>query len=130
MHGLNRPVTRQLPPVAQRRPVDVVDDPREPLGQVTEDARAEALRAGVHQRLAVTVADTGQGMSPDFVDNELFAPFATTKGVAGIGVGAYQCREYIRALGGDVAVRSQVGVGTEFTLRLPLAFADSTEAVA
>src|SRR5207344_2107877 len=54
----------------------------------------------------VTVADTGQGMSPDFVDNELFAPFATTKGVAGIGVGAYQCREYIRALGGDVAVRS------------------------
>ena len=69
-------------------------------------------------------------MSPEFLDNELFAPFATTKGVAGIGVGAYQCREYIRALGGDVAVRSQVGVGTEFTFRLPLVFADSTEAVA
>lgn len=78
----------------------------------------------------VTVADTGQGMSRDFLDNELFAPFATTKGVAGIGVGAYQCREYIRALGGDVSVRSQVGVGTEFTLRLPLAQAGSKEAVA
>lgn len=78
----------------------------------------------------VTVADTGHGMSPEFLDNELFAPFATTKGVAGIGVGAYQCREYIRSLGGDVSVRSQIGVGTEFTLRLPLLFADSTEAVA
>jgi putative PEP-CTERM system histidine kinase len=78
----------------------------------------------------VTVADTGQGMSRDFLDNELFAPFATTKGVAGIGVGAYQCREYIRALGGDVSVRSQVGVGTEFTLRLPLALAGTKEAVA
>lgn len=78
----------------------------------------------------VTVADTGHGMSSEFLDNELFAPFATTKGVAGIGVGAYQCREYIRSLGGDVSVRSQIGVGTEFTLRLPLLFADSTEAVA
>ncbi len=78
----------------------------------------------------VTITDTGQGMSREFLDNELFAPFATTKGVAGIGVGAYQCREYIRALGGDVSVRSQVGVGTEFTLRLPLALAGTQEAVA
>jgi putative PEP-CTERM system histidine kinase len=67
----------------------------------------------------VTVTDSGHGMSTDFIDNELFAPFATTKGVAGIGVGAFQCREYVRSLGGDVAVHSQVGVGTEFTLRLP-----------
>jgi putative PEP-CTERM system histidine kinase len=78
----------------------------------------------------VTVTDTGHGMAPEFIDNELFAPFATTKGVAGIGVGAYQCREYIRALGGDVTVRSQSGVGTEFTLRLPLALARDVEAVA
>jgi len=78
----------------------------------------------------VTVADTGHGMSAEFLDTELFAPFATTKGVAGIGVGAYQCREYLRSLGGDVSVRSQIGVGTEFTLRLPLTIADSKEAVA
>jgi len=78
----------------------------------------------------VTVTDTGHGMSAEFLDTELFAPFATTKGVAGIGVGAYQCREYLRSLGGDVSVRSQIGVGTEFTLRLPLRIADSKEAVA
>ncbi len=78
----------------------------------------------------VIVTDTGQGMSRDFLDNQLFAPFATTKGVAGIGVGAYQCREYVRALGGDVSVRSQVGVGTEFTLRLPVVPAGSKDAVA
>jgi putative PEP-CTERM system histidine kinase len=67
----------------------------------------------------IIVTDTGHGMSAEFVERELFAPFATTKGVAGIGVGAYQCREYVRGLGGDVAVRSTVGIGTEFTLRLP-----------
>jgi len=60
----------------------------------------------------------------------LFVPFVTTKGVAGIGVGAYQCREYIRALGGDVSVRSQRGVGTEFTLRMPLIAKRNAEAVA
>jgi signal transduction histidine kinase len=76
------------------------------------------------------VTDTGHGMTADFLDNELFAPFSTTKGVAGIGVGAYQCREYIRALGGDVSVRSQVGIGTELTVRLPIAVAATQEAVA
>jgi putative PEP-CTERM system histidine kinase len=68
----------------------------------------------------VDIKDTGHGMTREFIESELFMPFATTKGVAGIGVGAYQCREYVQALGGDVAVRSQPGIGTEFTLRLPL----------
>jgi putative PEP-CTERM system histidine kinase len=68
----------------------------------------------------VDIKDTGHGMTPEFIASELFMPFATTKGVAGIGVGAYQCREYVQALGGDVAVRSLPGIGTEFTLRLPL----------
>ncbi len=78
----------------------------------------------------VTVSDTGHGMAPDFINNELFTPFATTKGVTGIGVGAYQSREYIRAIGGDVSVRSQQGVGTEFMIRLPVAAAQHSEAVA
>ncbi len=79
---------------------------------------------------SVTVADTGHGMNAEFIENELFAPFVTTKGVAGIGVGAYQCREYVRELGGDVSVRSQCGVGTEMTLRLPLMMATETKAIA
>jgi putative PEP-CTERM system histidine kinase len=66
------------------------------------------------------VSDSGHGMTPEFVQSELFKPFATTKGVAGIGVGAFQCREYLRQLGGDVSVQSQPGVGTTFTLRIPL----------
>jgi putative PEP-CTERM system histidine kinase len=82
-----------------------------------------SVRVLVHASPAwaiVAIEDTGHGMTPEFIASDLFMPFATTKGVAGIGVGAYQCREYVQALGGDVAVRSQPGVGTEFTLRLPL----------
>lgn len=122
-------------------PVAVRADP-ERLGSViahviqnaqdaTDDRGAVRVRVDATAVWAiVTVTDTGHGMSAEFVDNDLFAPFATTKGLTGIGVGAYQCREYIRALGGDVSVRSQVGIGTEITLRLPVALTRATEAVA
>jgi putative PEP-CTERM system histidine kinase len=105
------------------------------LGHVVQNAQdATPERGAVSIRVEtssvwalVTVTDTGHGMTAQFIDNELFAPFATTKGVAGIGVGAFQCREYARAIGGDVSVKSQTGVGTEFTIRLPLTTPPSPE---
>jgi len=38
-----------------------------------------------------------------------------------MGIGAYQAREYVRQLGGDVEVQSSPGRGTRFLIRLPLA---------
>jgi putative PEP-CTERM system histidine kinase len=75
----------------------------------------------------VEVADDGEGMTEHFIANELFTPFVTTKGVAGIGIGAYQTREYVRSLGGDVQVKSSPAAGTRFTLRIPLASALQNE---
>ncbi len=68
----------------------------------------------------VLIEDDGEGMDREFVENQLFQPFESTKGLTGMGIGAYQTREYIRSIGGDVEVASQLGVGTQFTLRLPL----------
>jgi putative PEP-CTERM system histidine kinase len=68
----------------------------------------------------IAVRDTGTGMTPEFMEQSLFVPFATTKGVSGIGIGAYQSREYLRSIGGDLTVRSQVGKGSEFVLRIPM----------
>ena len=70
---------------------------------------------------ALTVSDTGVGMSREFVQERLFKPFDTTKGSKGMGIGAYQVREYARSLGGRVDVASEPGAGTRFTLRIPLA---------
>jgi signal transduction histidine kinase len=50
----------------------------------------------------------------------LFKPFDTTKGYSGMGIGAYQAREIIRALGGDIVVRSAVGEGTTVLISLPV----------
>ena len=45
----------------------------------------------------------------------------STKGAAGMGIGAYQVREYVKALGGSIQVRSRRGEGTCFEIVLPAA---------
>ncbi len=67
----------------------------------------------------VRVADSGSGMTAEFISEELFQPFRSTKGVTGMGIGAHQVREYVRRLGGDVLVESEPGNGSIFTLKLP-----------
>ncbi len=69
---------------------------------------------------AVTIADTGPGMDAAFVRDRLFRPFDSTKGSKGMGVGAYQAREYVRYIGGEVEVKTRLGAGTQFIIRLPL----------
>lgn len=67
----------------------------------------------------VEIEDNGPGMNFDFVRDRLFQPFATTKG-AGFGIGAYESREFARALGGGLEVSSEPGKGTIMRLRLPI----------
>jgi putative PEP-CTERM system histidine kinase len=100
--------------------------------QNAQDATGNNGEVGIElshdeQWITVDVCDDGCGMTREFINSKLFRPFTTTKGLAGIGIGAYQCREYIRGLGGDVAVASKPGKGTRFTLRLPQASRDTTE---
>jgi putative PEP-CTERM system histidine kinase len=71
--------------------------------------------------LLITVVDTGKGMDQTFIRDRLFRPFDSTKGTKGMGIGAYQVRDMVRAAGGDVDVQSGAGVGTRFRVRLPIA---------
>lgn len=68
----------------------------------------------------VEIRDTGAGMDADFIQNRLFRPFDSTKGLTGMGIGAYECREVVQASGGQVDVKSQPGKGTVFRIMLPL----------
>ncbi|MCC5794333.1 MAG: PEP-CTERM system histidine kinase PrsK [Chromatiales bacterium] len=74
----------------------------------------------------IRIVDTGSGMDPEFIQSRLFRPFDTTKGASGMGIGAYQIREYIQSLGGNVAVESAPGVGTEMVLSIPEAVPGQT----
>jgi signal transduction histidine kinase len=59
-------------------------------------------------------------MDAAFIRDRLFRPFDTTKGDTGMGVGAYDSREYIRSLGGDINVSSTPGSGSTFRISLPV----------
>ncbi|WP_018936893.1 XrtA/PEP-CTERM system histidine kinase PrsK [Thioalkalivibrio sp. ALJ24] len=83
-------------------------------GRITLQLHAEGPWA------KVLVEDDGRGMDQDFLKHRLFRPFQTTKGNAGMGIGLYEARDRIVAMGGRIDVESESGVGTRFTLRLPL----------
>jgi putative PEP-CTERM system histidine kinase len=73
----------------------------------------------------IEVRDRGRGMSADFIRSRLFQPFASTKD-GGFGVGAFEARTLVAAMGGRLEVASREGEGTCFTVFLPLAATLST----
>ena len=68
----------------------------------------------------ITVADKGCGMDGDFVRNRLFQPFASTK-PDGFGIGSFEARSLIAAMGGRLVVDSTPGSGSEFSIFLQAA---------
>jgi putative PEP-CTERM system histidine kinase len=70
-------------------------------------------------QVVVAIRDSGRGMDADFLRQRLFRPFESTKGLTGMGIGAFESREYIRQLGGDISVESEPGVGSCFRVTLP-----------
>jgi len=126
-HGLAQPVP-QLQVLEDG--LEVLADPQglaAILGHVVRNAQEASAREGhVHVRLRrgganaiVEIEDNGSGMEPAFVSERLFRPFDSTKGSKGMGIGAYQVRESVRAAGGSVEVISAPGKGTTFRICLP-----------
>jgi signal transduction histidine kinase len=74
---------------------------------------------------AIAIVDRGAGMSPEFIRSRLFQPFASTK-EGGFGVGAFEARALLTAMGGRLEVTSREGEGTCFTVFLPLAATSET----
>jgi signal transduction histidine kinase len=66
----------------------------------------------------IEVEDCGVGMDEDFIRNELFRPFRTTKS-GGYGIGAYESREFVQEAGGHMDVISTLGKGTIIRISLP-----------
>ena len=89
--------------------------------QATEDTGHVSVSTELgNDELKIAISDNGVGMDADFVRNYLFKPFFTTKGNAGMGIGAYESREIVHELGGKLLIDSTPGIGTTMTISLPL----------
>ncbi len=96
------------------------------LIQNAQDATAQNGEISIALKIAkgnavLFIQDSGTGMTREFISTQLFKPFESTKGLTGMGIGAYQAREYIRKIGGNIDVTSEPGVGSCFSIRIPLA---------
>jgi two-component system sensor histidine kinase HydH len=89
----------------------------------------EAMESGGRLRIAVSgrsengeltiqVSDTGNGIAADDL-TKIFDPYFTTKS-SGTGLGLAIAHNIVEALGGAIEVNSKAGVGTTFTLTLPI----------
>ncbi len=75
--------------------------------------------AATSNRVTIEIQDTGIGIAPENL-SKIFEPFFTTKEVGkGTGLGLAVCYGIVTEHGGRLAVRSNVGVGTTFTIYLP-----------
>jgi len=82
---------------------------------------------GDTDKVYIEISDTGTGIREEHLD-KIFDSFFTTKGeVKGVGLGLSVCYGFIQDHGGDIEVKSEVGVGTTFTISLPVYNAPAPE---
>ena len=96
---------------------------KEIVVDVSNDGEVKIETRGLDDTtVELVIEDNGIGMTPEFINNSLFKPFESTKGVSGMGVGVYQSREFIRSIDGDIEVTSKPGVGSRFKITLPVEY--------
>jgi signal transduction histidine kinase len=73
-----------------------------------------------HDSICIKVSDNGKGISRDIVD-KIFDPFFSTKDVGeGTGLGLSICHRIVSEHGGTIDVESREGIGTTFSIKLPV----------
>lgn len=105
---------------------------RQVLSNLVSNAHKFTARGSIVLRIAPTpdglgfeVTDTGLGIAGD-KQALVFEPFtqadaSMTRRFGGTGLGLAICRQFVRLMGGDLRLRSQLGVGSTFSFELPLA---------
>jgi signal transduction histidine kinase len=87
-------------------------------GRGTLSVRTAAWRRSGRRGIRVEIADTGPGMSPEFVRERLFRPFQSTK-EDGLGLGLHSMAQVAQIHGGSVRILTREGEGTRVRFCFP-----------
>jgi signal transduction histidine kinase len=153
---LIRDVASTIQPMVEKNGNSLEVDANEELGEMVSDVTrvrqvllnllsnaskfthqgAISLEAELDERdgqrwVRLRVSDTGIGLTPEQLPR-LFQPFtqadsSTTRRYGGTGLGLTISRRFARMMGGDITVESTSGVGSRFTLELPMAISGASE---
>jgi GAF domain-containing protein/ActR/RegA family two-component response regulator len=131
-HGASSPAGAEVRIETRLEPVPPVEAHPAELREVLTNLILNALDAlpgggtltlatrAVEDLVEIVVADNGVGM-PEAVRRRIFEPFFTTKGPQGTGLGLAMAYGIVTRHGGQIAVDSEEGRGSTFTIRLPAA---------
>ena len=87
---------------------------------IGKDGSIQVKSQQVGSQIAVSIADDGPGIRSD-QQSKIFDPFYTTKVTGkGAGLGLWVNYSYIEKMGGNISLKSEMGVGTTFTIRIPI----------
>lgn len=94
----------------------------DPGGSITLEARQFSFQQ--HNKYQIVVEDTGVGMSPSFLEH-LFDPYSretafSSHPTVGTGLGMSIVKSLVQQMSGEISVDSTLGVGTRFTVTIPL----------
>jgi two-component system NtrC family sensor kinase len=92
-------------------------------GKITLETRA------VGDHIEISVSDDGVGIPPEHLGNIFACGFTTRHDEGGSGLGLAISKEIVDAHHGSLEVKSEVGAGTTFTVRLPRSLADCRKPV-
>ena len=100
----------------------------EPGGRVNVEMREESSEAPGCVRLIYVVADTGIGMSPEYMET-MYQPFSRqidsrVNSIQGTGLGLAITKQMVDLMGGTIDCQSEQGKGTTFTVTLDIPVAD------
>lgn len=90
--------------------------------EASSQSEGRSRRQGLEDLVTLTVSDTGRGISEEFLRGRLYTPFAQEDSLAvGTGLGLSIVRSLVKALNGNIRIRSRPGEGTIVRVSLPLA---------
>lgn len=115
----NLPLVWLCPQSLHEALMNLVSNARDALEDIPHKEITLRARLLPEARVEVSICDNGPGIDPE-IREQVFAPFFSTKGGRGNGMGLAMVHKFAREMGGNARLHSETGKGTQIILTFPV----------